>query len=197
MTTLSSNNITAKILKALLITGLALFALYFFAYQPLQIRKEKQNFAKAETTLDKLAKQIEDEVGKPDQIKKDKSCGYASRVSQRGPRGCGVSVALLYSNRDLVFANSSLADISSLYGTKIYDQLGRPDVIQFSLYAGRGSSQAFSQSIPAQESLNCSVQYSYPVVPLFDKLFPDVSGENVQIYLSCGGSAMAEYYPVK
>lgn len=170
---------------------------YFFIIKPIQIRNQKQNFAKAEARLDDLEKQIEQKIGKPDQIKKDKSCSYASRVYERGPRVCGISIYMLYANRNLDFANRTLKSATDLVGTKLYNQLLRDEASEFTPYDGRGASQSFSQALPNPGNLNCSIQYLFPVVPLHDKTFPDASGENVEIALSCGAPAMAELYPVK
>lgn len=197
MTTLTSNNITAKILKALLITGIALFALYFFAYQPLQIRKEKQNFAKAETSLDNLAKQIEDKVGKPDQIKKDKSCGYASRVSQRGPRGCSLSIYFIFENKNNITATEFMSSVSKLVGKGELQRLGDKKIKSFVPVDQYRGDQSISQPYINIDELSCSVQYKYPALKVLEQPLGLNSPENLQLELSCGGPAMAEYYPIK
>ena len=158
---------------------------------------EKRNFAKAEASLDSLAQQIQDKVGKADEIKKEKTCSYASRVIGKGPRGCGVRVLLLFKDKDPVISTKVMSEISAGIGTKLYDYLGRNIPLAFEKYDGRGPSQEFSQSSNnSYGAVTCAIRYVHPVVPLYDKAFADVSSENLQIGLSCSGPARAEYFPL-
>ena len=161
------------------------------------IQREKAQFNQAEKEIDALYSQITDKVGKPDQEKKEKSCGYASRVYGKGPRSCSVSRSLLYSNNSLDKANVKLNTLSSLVGGELRDDMVRDDRTQFEKYIDSKPDQNFSQTLETKTVLNCSVQYQYPVLPSIFKEFGELQGENFALYLSCGGPAMAEHYPLR
>lgn len=168
----------------------------FFVIRTIQIHTQKQNFAKAEASLDALAKQIEAKVGKPDDIKKEKSCGYASRVYEKGPRGCSISIFLFFSGKDSTQATGLTSQISPLVSNKEVQRLGEitHTFVPFDQYRG---DQTLSQAYYDIGSLSCSVQYVYPVSKKLNQPFEPKESENLQLELSCGGVAMAEFFPVK
>lgn len=87
---------------------------------------EKRNFAKAETILDNLAQQIQDKVGKADEIKKEKSCDRANLKSEKGPFGCDVDISLFYTNKNSVEATEIMRNVSVIGGQSTLELLGRP-----------------------------------------------------------------------
>lgn len=198
---------TQKILRYALYGAIGVGVLgvvgYVLIIRPLQIRAQKQNFVKAEASLEALASQIQNTVGKADETKKEKSCGYASRVYTKGPRSCAVNFDLLFKSKNLADSNNSMLALATQSGGKLRYYLGdnnsqgNPYPQKFVEYSGRGPSQKFSQDIISYGSVTCSSSYVYPVVPLFDKEFMDPSNENFEIILACSGPALAEFYPSK
>lgn len=198
---------TQKILRYVVysVLGVAVLGLlsYLFVIRPVQIHRQKVDFDKAESRLDALAIQIESTIGKPDQTKKEKSCGYSSQEFGKGPRSCAVSIYILYRSKDQDQSNIYMSSTSELVGTVLYYYLGEHDSQgrlypkNFVKYNGSGPSQEFSQIINKPlGNISCTVSYKYPVVPLFDKDFSGLQGENFEIGLVCSGSALKEFYPL-
>lgn len=148
------------------------------AFRIYKIQTEKRNFAKAEQSIDALAQQIEQTIGKPDETKKEKSCVHASRAYEKGPLGCAVAINLLFEKTDFVKANLITHTIASRVGTTLYDSLGRPETIEFT----DETEQSFSQSLTSDSNVSCSAQYTH-------------KDETTLIELSCGGETIHSVYP--
>lgn len=168
-----------KITKYILV-GLALLILGAIGYRIYQIQKEKQDFAKAEQRIDALAQQIEQLIGKPDEIKKEKTCGRANRVYAEGPLGCSVYTNLIYENRGLAQANDILARLKALVGGPVYNSLGLDEGVEFS----DKKTYSLTQEIGNLGSVYCSSRYSH-------------EQNKLHIELSCGGQVISQYYPLK
>lgn len=163
-----------------------------------QIYSEQRDFAKAEQQIDSLAEQIQQSVGKADDIKKDKSCSHASRVYGKGPLGCGVSINLLYKNKGKDGSNEILNIVSKFNNDIPTEKLGRKNINQFIDYSGRGDGISFEQSFASYNShIYCSIAYTFPVIAGPYKTFPDATINDMQINISCGGSTSSKVYPLK
>jgi len=181
-------------LYGLLILGLTALLGYVLVLRPLQIRQQKQNFTKAESRLDELAKQIEATIGKPDATKKDKSCGRANLLSEKGPLGCDVSIYLLYENKTADISSALMQKVALFSDSNLRIGSGSAHGKSFVNKSQQRGEQTFFQNFGATSQLPCSFSYSYPLMDR--KIFIPKAEENLQIGLSCGGPAMAEYYPV-
>lgn len=166
---------------------------YALIIRPLQIRSQKQNFDKAEASLDALAVQIQDKIGKADETKKEKTCDRANLLSERGPLGCDVSIHLLYRNRDSVASSELMRTLSSFSTKSLRIGSGVAKGNAFIPVSQQRGEQTFFQDFSILTSPSCSYSYSYPAT---DRSF-DVTGENFDVGVTCGGSAMKEFYPLK
>lgn len=184
-------------LKKILVYGVLAVTLIGAATYIFLIQREKSQFVQAEKEIDALYAQIVEKVGKPNQEKKETSCGYASRVYGKGPRSCTVSHSVLYTGYDHEKSNQALHGFSSYLGTELYDDLVRENKNQFTEDSDRSLDQNFSQKLSTKTILNCSIQYKYPVRPSVFNDFSNLQNENLAIYISCGGPALAEYFPTK
>jgi hypothetical protein len=184
------------VMVVVLVIGIGLAG--YVAVYPLAMEKiEKDNFKKARAGLEDLYGQIEAKIGKPDQIKRDQSCAYASREFVRGPRSCGSSIVFLYENKSFEEVNSKMSQASPLVSNKLYPGAGVRHQTQF-IPSSQNNNQSFGQDYKKFGDITCSVNYSYPVYPTYlSNPFQTHFTENFQIELSCGGSARAEYFPVK
>src|SRR3989344_6777709 len=171
------------------------FVGYFGIYKTIAVKQEKDRFLKAQASLEDLSKQIEAKIGKPDQIKRDRSCGYSSPFSmfdKRGYRSCFVGVYILYENKGLEDANSKMSQISPLISAKLYPGAGEKYQKEF-IPVTQNNHQSFSQDYKNFGEISCSVSYSYPQFPTFSTdTFQTTFKENFQVILSCGGDARAE-----
>lgn len=181
--------LTAYLAVAAVILGVAT---YIFL-----IQREKTQFAQAEKEIDALYAQIVEKVGKPNQEKKEKSCGYASRVYEKGPRYCNINSYLIYSDTKAENANSLMKAISTNIGVSPKDHLARKDVVDFSQYQGVGLDQIFSDNLRTSSTKNCSIGFTYPVLPSLAAPIKPTGTENLLISIHCGGSAISEYFPVE
>lgn len=186
-----------KLLKFLGLGTIGVICLGLLAYgvvvRPLQIRQEKQNFAAAEAKLDDLAKQIEQTVGKPDEVKKEKSCDRANLLSSTGPLICSVSFNLLYKNTGAESATALMKKTSSLSNKELRIGSGVANGTSFIATTKQRGEQTFFQDFSSPTKPSCSYSYSYPGI---DRNFA-VSGENFVVGISCGGPAMDQYFPLK
>lgn len=161
------------------------------------VQKEKAQFAQAEKEIDALYAQIVDKVGKPDQEKKEKTCGYASRVYGKGPRYCNINSYLLYSRSNVTNSNRIMKTVSDVAGLSPTDHLARKDIVSFSQYEGVGLDQRFSDDLITSSNKTCSINFSYPVLPSLTAPLKPGDKENLLISIHCGGPARAEHFPVK
>jgi hypothetical protein len=183
------------VLYGLLILVASALLLYFFVIRTLQIRHQKQNFAKAEASLDALEKQIEEKVGKPDQIKKDKSCSYISQEFGTGPRNCNINISFLFSNNDALASTEKMKKISAFTGTDIKDNLNKISQQGFRPLNERKINQIFYGDLGDQYDLSCALQYTFPVYPTQGNTIQPQDSEKFQVDIGCQGPAMIEIYP--
>lgn len=182
---------------------LGLIALSLFTYilviRPLQIRHQKQNFDKAEASLDQLYNQIVAKVGKPDQYKKDKVCSYISQEFGKGPRNCHVSIYLLFENKDSAASTSLMNRVSFFSMSQLKSERLNSSLDSFKNYLQIKGPQTFDQKYSQIGNVQCGISYSYPVHPTYATIDPIMTkaNENLQIELACSGPAMAEFYTVK
>jgi hypothetical protein len=160
------------------------------------IQREKAQFNQAEKEIDALYAQIIEKVGKPDQEKKEKSCGYASRVYGKGPRSCSVSKYFLYENKDATQSNIITEDVKKLSGNAPLQRFGDKSINKFIEYdkTHKTNDQQLSQGYSDIGNLVCNLRYSYPEIELFSNIFKSKHGTNLQISITCSGPAMAEHY---
>jgi len=181
----------------LMTVGIVVFV-YFVLYRPYATHQEKKDFEKAEAALNELYDKIVAKIGKPDQEKKVNKCSYASREFGRGPRSCSVNIYVLYENRGLEAANTMTKNVATITGTQLYPGPGEESLAEFVVAQYPHVSQYFDQEFNDIESITCGARYSYPVYPTYSTIDPlqTTFHENLQIELSCSGSAKSEHYPV-
>lgn len=184
-----------KIAKIGLIVIGAGVLLNFALVRPTQLYLEKARFEKAAKQLEGIYGQIEAKIGKPDQITRDKSCGYASREFGRGPRSCSVNVEVIYNNRSIDEINAILEKTSDLMGGRAYDALNRTAAFTT---ISNNTSQTLSLDLSTIriDGLGCSVDYSYPLTKENTTSYGRATNNNLLISLGCGGDALSEYYHV-
>lgn len=182
-------------LVLVLVVGLSA-ASYILLYRPYSIRKDKERFTKAEASLDEVYNQIVAKAGKPDQVKKDKSCAYANRVYGKGPRSCSVGIYLLYENRNNLVASSITEKAATVSGAQL-TVFGEKSTGSFSSITEKRGDQTISQGYNSIEGLACSIDYIYPVLPSSSKTFQPTTNENLEVVIACGGPAKAEHFTVK
>lgn len=174
----------------LIVVGL----IYLLAWRPIQVRREKAHFESVAAELEKVSQDIQTKVGKPDQSKTVKSCGYASRVYTKGPLSCGTTVYLLYENKNAQQSTEIAQKIIPMFGTKSYSL----DTETTDFSSQTKTDQKISQNfrVGANERV-CLAEYIYPVT--FDSFsdFKTKSAENIEIALTCAMDALAEHYPVR
>ena len=180
-----------------LLVGSSILA-YFVIYLPVAKYVEKKHFAQAEVSLDNLYNQIVAKIGKPDEVKKDKSCSYASQEFGRGSLGCSVGISVLYKNKNASESSSLMKSSAVVVGTGLRESLGRKQLTSFVSKQDLSGPQSFGQSHTFLKSIACSVSYSYPISPTYiNSVFHPTSQENLEIDLNCGGPAKAEYFPLR
>lgn len=160
------------------------------------IQREKAQFAKAEKEIDALYAQIVQKVGKPDQEKKTKSCGYASRVYGRGPRSCSIGLSLLYEGKSAENSNTIVNDVFSVSGGTYLQSYGDKTVNKFIHQDSYRIDQKLDQDFRDTDGLVCNLGYNFPVVKEFSESFSPKNLENLEINITCSGPAMAEYFLV-
>lgn len=167
---------------------------YGLVVRPLQIRSQKQNFDKAEVSLDALAIQIQDKIGKADETKKEKSCDRAHLKSESGPLGCGITVALLYKNSDAVGSNKLMEDVLKLRDGSVRIGSGTAHGSAFVSKNTQSGTQIFYEDIAADDPITCVISYRYPSALDQNTITED---DSFALGLSCNGPAMKEFYPLK
>ncbi len=176
--------------------GLVALVVLGFAWREVLVYRQKAEFGKAEVQLDKLAVDIEKLVGKPDDIKKEKSCGRAHMKSERGPLVCGITVQMFFRHKSAPEATELMNLVSNSLNKQPLKLLGEPvdNFVHKEEYRG---DQIIDQHFDPIAGLSCGAQYIYPVLERLDQSFKPLHPENLQIDISCGGPAIAEHYPVK
>lgn len=187
---------TQKILRYVIYSLLGLVVAgtlsYVLVIRPLQVRNQKANFDKAEASLDTLAKQIETLIGKPDEIKKEKSCDRANLLSEKGPLVCTVSEYILYRNRNSEESTQFMEKLSGLSKQAIRTGSVSATNQRFVSALTIKGEQTFYQDFDLISGLNCSFSYSYPAT---QREFI-TSGENFEAGIICSADSMSEFYPL-
>lgn len=188
---------TQKILRYVLYglvgAGVLGVVTYGFIIRPLQVRQQKQNFDKAEASLDTLAAQIQQTIGKADETKKEKTCGRANLKSEEGPLICSVSATLLYKQKDSVASSALMMTLVSDNNKKLRIGSGISKGASFFPTSERRGQQTFYQDFPEQTKPTCTYSYNYPATL---REF-DTSEENFKIEMTCGEPAIKEFFPLK
>jgi hypothetical protein len=192
--------------KRLLITlgvlALGGLAIYVAVVRPIQVRMEKARFERAATELEGVYEQIVSIAGKPDDVKRKKSCDYASRVFENGPLGCLVRVSLLYAEKDSSSANNILGSVRSKFDHPVVGQsVSRNYFIAYGDATAKSAgpvNQILAQRLDiGGVGLSCGLEYIYPANPKYEQIHSVQSQENIEIIISCTGDAMAPYYTVE
>lgn len=172
---------------------------YALVVRPLQIHNQKQNFDKAEASLDALAIQIQDKIGKADETKKEKTCGYSSQEFGRGPLGCGVQVGTVYAVSDVKEANVLNSEIRKFLLSSPSLSVTYDSEKTFLEPKNENQVQRNGYDIKFTDvSLGCSIGLVFA-----NNISPDLllksqlQQKNLSIELSCGGPALKEFYPLK
>ncbi|MES2971825.1 MAG: hypothetical protein V4702_05890 [Patescibacteria group bacterium] len=166
---------------------------YVLIVRPMQIRNQKQQFEKAEASLDTLAAQIEQTIGKPDETKKEKTCGRANLKSSQGPLICSIRSYLLFRSKTADSASSLMAQLSTLSNKELRIGSGAARGTSFTSSSPQKGEQTFYQDFSLDSEPSCSFSYSYPAT---DREFT-VEGENFELGLVCGGKSLSQLYPIK
>ena len=187
-----------KLLGLFGLVVVTMLAAYVGIYRPLTIREDKERFVEAQASLEELYTQIEGKIGKPDQVKREQSCTYASRKLEKGPLGCGVGIYLLYENKNSQVANELMQKSIVILGSKVFERLGRMGLTSFMPVEQLNGPQSFSQEYKTFSEISCRATYLYPLFPTYlSDAFKTTLQENFEVDLTCGGSAKAEHFPLK
>lgn len=181
-----------KLVGIFVVAAFVIGALVYFGL----MWNEKRQFSQAEKEMDALYAQIVEKVGKPDQEKKEKSCGYASRVYDRGPRSCWVGMYGLFENIDSAKANDIMKQAGDVSGVKPKDRLARSAVLDFSSPGVSASDQEFGAGLDISSSKSCVLDFVYPLSDHSSYGFATSNTKDLLVSLHCSGDAMVEYFPV-
>lgn len=190
----TQNNLRKPIYGLLIVAGLGLL-IFFFVVQPLQVHKQKQDFAKAETSLDTLAAKIEQTIGKADETKKVKSCDRPNLKYEQGPLSCSVLISLIYKDKTVDDANNYLNSYSKTIPTTLRSGSSFVTGSSFTKLDNQKLTQVFYQSLPESGDLVCTISYRYPSGIDQDMLTTEDRG--FLISGLCSGPARNEFFPLK
>lgn len=167
----------------------------FFVVRPLQIHNQQRSFDKAEANLDTLATQVQEKIGKANEIKKTKSCDRANLLNAKGPLGCDISVGLLYLDSNSTQSSEKMISISDFLKSPVRIGSGATHGSTFLSRSTTNGLQIFYSDVENVDKLSCSASFRYPST--VDEKLADTQIEQFLVNLSCGGSAYKEYYPLK
>src|SRR3990167_8992620 len=105
-------NISFSIIGLVVLGGLA----YVVVIRPIQIKNDKNNFLKAQSSIEDLYSKIVAKIGKPDKVKRESYCSYTSVEFGRGARSCDTSTYAIYKNQSINQANDLLAKLVAQIG---------------------------------------------------------------------------------
>lgn len=181
-----------RIFAIVLIILAVIVFLWMLIVNPFLNRQEKNRYEAAYAELESLSKEIQEKIGTAESIETDKSCGYSSAKFSRGHRSCTVRVSLKYPEEGIGAANKFLESISSIKGSRLYPGAGNMEQTMFE--DTEDFQQSFSQSF-SSHSLTCRLKYEHTDVKKLRSTFTN-STTGFIVYMSCGGPARAEHYPV-
>lgn len=172
----------------------ALLIIYLGAVRPIRIALEHAQFNRAEKELEQTYQQIVAAIGEPNEVVRDKSCGYGSALYERGPRSCGISIAAIYKKPGLDRANEIVAKVSNAVGDEAEGYMGGG--LKKNRFAADAieSSQELSSSIVNRSHHNLVCQVDYFLSS--QGLSTNINDEKLTVKLWCSASTLAEYYPV-
>ncbi len=183
-----------RILRYLLIL-LAVLVVAAIAYRIYQIQMEKRDFAKAEQSIDSLAQQIEQRIGKPTETRKEKTCDRANMKNAKGPLGCDISLDLLYKKLDVNQANTHFLELTDLSSSQIRVGSGATSGKAFKDPALQRGVQTFYQDLPDFSSLRCGLGFSYP--SNFENKITTEDENNFIVTISCTGFPTQQLFPLR
>jgi|GEM_PF-5260153 len=169
---------TLAIVIPVLATCYLLF--YLLIQRPLEIRQNRQDFARAEAYINNQASEIQITNGEARSENNDNGCVYHSFGFEKGYRTCHYGKVLIFEvksvNEAEVIANNTAVRI----GTPLYkERSGKVSEIKFETI-----NDSFSQSALKFNSISCFTSYAL------------VDSNTLSIGLSCGGDSNIELYPV-
>ena len=171
-------------------TPLAAICIGYLAFRQIEMRIQKAEFKRAEAYVEETSENLKHNDGL--QIEKKKQCVYASTEYGKGRRSCVIRQSVLYLKKPVDEANELLSSISAVNNKQKLEADHSTELIEFNGL----QKQQISQDLPEKfNDISCHVNYDY--FPLTDKLFEEsVSPQSFIVTVTCGGSALGEYYPV-
>jgi hypothetical protein len=203
-----SNPTPAKIAKPrrlstaqLVLVSLGVLVLGFFVYRFITIQIDRQNFRKAEKTVEKIESLILAEMGAPSRVSNRKVCSYTNFTYSKGALGCMVGVDFEYSNKNNKDADSIVAAINKKLAATGDLRNAKDDPI----YGIRsfGSPSTSSEGLNMQRNykddlsgLKCVISYGRQPesTNTFHSEAVKYSANSLFISFVCSGGAKAEYY---
>jgi hypothetical protein len=173
--------LAGKILLILIVVG---SLAWFFIINPYLIRQEKQRFESAAAELEKLSQDINGKLNSDAEMISNHSCGRANLKSEEGPLSCNVSFYSIHKAVDVNEANQILMTVSSLNSNPLRKG-PLSDGVTF-VEPSNSLPQIIYQSIGEIHGLSCAHSYEYRPYE-----------SSIKITQNCGGSAIAEHYPVE
>lgn len=160
--------------------------LYFLVVRPIIIHKEKQRFEDTARQLEVIGSQIQDKIGKADEVKTNKSCGQARVGYQKGPLMCRVSYTLTYANIDKQNANLLLGQAKS-YGEGSL-RFGWTNMTEYNFRTPTNEYdvQRFFQNYPSIKKATCNLAYDY--------VFTKKNRPDFILDLSCSAPSNNKHY---
>jgi len=167
----------------------AVLLVLYLLFRQVEMYIQRAEFRRAEALVLDVKQQVESELT-PTSAEHIKNCNYASTKWGRGQRGCIVGYVV---DHGVIRENEALERAHD-----IKDKVSKRWSVDTSSSANKLNSQDRRVQLIEQNirelNLNCSVNYSYEVVEL--QTNQNVRYGNLLISITCGGPALAEYYPV-
>jgi hypothetical protein len=164
---------------------------------------DKKKFETARTSFESLYADIVKQVGAPDKVEWDNSCGYGSREFERGPLSCGSSIVFAYPVNDNVEASNMAEKINAAIDN-------RQDIFMLK-FSNRGYTIPFVQIVDQNDARETDSDYTFmghselhcsSSMKYINSSNPSASltstkqEHNLVAELSCGGEASSPHYKV-
>ncbi|MBI5357962.1 hypothetical protein HZB74_03910 [Candidatus Saccharibacteria bacterium] len=165
-----------------------------------QVAVERYRFYDAEKKLDKLAAELQKELGDEYKLEKERSCDYSSVKYGRGHRSCSISVGAEKESispddaNKLAYAFKQVVDNNSLFKNKKTSENELP----FALKQGTDSksmSLSYSFGLEGKDPY-CGAGTGY-YQPSAYEVSGSMSKPRISVSFYCFGDAKIEYFPVK
>lgn len=184
-----------RVLLYLLILAGVVLLLYLLVYQPYEVRKDRERYKQAELNLLAIRENVEKATGKAVSSTEIKTCTYASREFTRGPLSCNISIYLGFPGKNYSESTSLMINAARVVRTNLSNPINGSKENSFVPKEQRRGTQMFTQEF-ISDSLICNVTYSYP--DSLHNLKDVLNGvDGLEITLTCGGPAKAEFYPLE